>query len=91
MNALDPSFLKRVQERATDRCLFIVENLTDRMIVNGTTYGDIPLDSPEEFVTFYLDLDKRGILPHLEVVSPTLAEQYRRRFARDSAKVMGLE
>jgi len=90
VSALDPEFLKSVEQRAADRCMAIVETLMKRLIVDGETYGDIPLDSPDEFVAFYVDLEQRGVLRHLAVVSPKMAEQYERRFRRDAATVMGL-
>ena len=90
MNVLDPAFLKEIEEEAVERCMGFVEAITDSLIVDGETYGDVSLDSDEDFTMFYLDLNQRGILPYLAVVNPKLAEQYRTRFQRTSGRLMGI-
>ena len=90
MNVLSPAFLKEVEEGATERCMSIVSAITSELIVNGETYGDENIDSDEDFVMVYLDLETRGVLPYLAIVNEKLARQWRERFERASARVMGL-
>ena len=90
MNILSPKMLRAVEESATERCMEIVYYLVDTLIENGEAYGDAPVNKPEDFVPFYIDLQQRGVAQALEVVNPKLAQQWRRKFARDAATVMGL-
>lgn len=90
MTILNPRMLREVEHIATERCMEIVEYLVDQLIENGETYGDIPINKPEEFVPFYIDLQQRGVTRTLAVVNPKLAAQWERKFRRDAAEVMGL-
>ena len=90
MNPLDPTFLKEVEEESVERCMGFVDAILDSLIVDGETYGDVSLNSDEDFTMFYLDLQQRGILPYLAVVNPQLAEQYRKRFQRTSGRLIGI-
>lgn len=88
---LSPKTLREVEERATERCMTIVNHLIDNLIDDGQTYGDVSANKPEEFVPFYLDLHRRGVTHTLAAVNPKLAAQWRRKFDRDAAKLMGLD
>ena len=90
MNTLSPKFLKELEDRTVDECMEIVVYLLDALVVDGETYGDIPVEKPEEFVPFYLDLQSRGVTATLSVVNPKLAAQWERKFRRDAAAMMGL-
>lgn len=90
MNTLDPAFLKLVEKAATERCMSIVVGIAEKLVVDGTTYGDVELSSDEDFTMFYLDLQQRGILPYLATVNPSLAASYRSRFLRTSGRLMGV-
>ena len=89
-NILSPKVLKELEDRTVDECMEIVDALVDALIEDGETYGDVPINKPEEFVPFYIDLQQRGVAQALEVVNPKLAEQWRRKFQRDAATLMGL-
>ena len=90
MNFLDPQVLKELEERTVEECMEIVHRLVDALIVYGQTYGDIPINKPADFVAFYIDLEQRSVTQALEVVNPKLASQWRRKFERDAAELMGL-
>ena len=90
MTILSPKALERVEEMATEKCMAIVDFLLDTLIVDGQTYGDIPVTRPQDFVPFYLDLEARGVTRTLAVVNPQLARDYRARFQREAAKLMKL-
>ena len=90
MNPLSPQFLKEVEDRTTERAMTIIEALMDRLIVDGTTYGDIEFKTDADFAMFYLDLQQRGILPYLHVVNEKLSNQWRDRFERTAGRLMGV-
>lgn len=90
MNITAPKVLKQIEDQAVAECLEIVDYLIDALVVDGETYGDIPVNKPEEFVAFYIDLQQRGVAQALTVVNPKLAEQWQRKFRRDAATLMGL-
>jgi hypothetical protein len=90
MNVLSPVFLEEVEAGSTEHVMWIVNAITPELVVDGKAYGDVDIDSDEDFVMVYLDLETRGILPYLAIVNEKLARQWRERFERASARVMGL-
>lgn len=50
-------------------------------------YGDERVRGPVEFAAYYFDLLDRGVMAHLEVVSPRQARRLERRFEQDAARV----
>lgn len=87
---LNPDTLREVEEEAVDRCMSFIEAITDELIINGETYGDVSINSDEDFTTFYVGLDQRGILPYLSVVNHELATQWRSRYERTAGRLMGI-
>lgn len=85
-NPVSREFLKEVEEYATNRCMEIAIEMADRMVQDGLAYGDIPFDNDADFAAFYIDLQDRGVLRFLPVVSPKLARELDSRFARAQAK-----
>jgi hypothetical protein len=86
-----PEFMRRVVKRATseivERAAAAAEELTGD---EGEFYGDERVRGPVEFAAYYLDLLERGVVSHLEVVSPRQARRLERRFERDAARVLGV-
>jgi hypothetical protein len=68
----------------TERALMIWEQWAGK---DGLVYGDVPL-SKEDFVMFYIDLNDRGVLDNLRVVSPEIAKDFDERFERTALEVM---
>ncbi len=86
--SIDREFLTKVQKRATEECVTIALGVVDQMLLdNDLAYGDLDLKNPAEFVSFYTDLAERGVLTSLVVRAPKFADQLRRRYERDFAKV----
>lgn len=84
-------FMEQLAERATERMVQRILDVEDAWKdANGLVYGDIPLNSPEDFVMYYIDLRERGVLDNLRVVSPEVAADLDKQFERDAAKVMGV-
>lgn len=99
MNTLSPEFLKEVEQESVEELEELVYDVLDSLIVDGTTYGDVDLKSDEDFVMFYMDLLNHelgapfppvDLLPYVQVVNPTLAEQWQQRFQRTSGRLMGV-
>lgn len=84
-------FMEQLAERATERMVQRIFDVEDAWKdANGLVYGDIPLNNPEDFVMYYIDLRERGVLDNLRVVSPEVAADLDKQFERDAAKVMGV-
>ena len=92
MSSLDREFLERIEEVATERLSVLFGELTAAMLGDDQlAYGDEALQSPAEFVLFYVDLHNRFILPHLVVIAPKFAERLRKWFERDWARITEVE
>lgn len=87
---LSPDFLKDVVEMATEKCLSLADYIVGELVVDGLTFGDESVDSPDQFVLFYEDLRQRHVLDHLEVIAPQLAARMRRKYASSVTTALGL-
>lgn len=89
MRLLDREYLQRIEERAVQDILRISLSVAEQMMDDrNLVYGDVEIHTPEEFVLFYTDLGRRGVLEHLAIVSPDLSERFARRFERDATSVL---
>lgn len=90
-NALSRETLERIAKVAVEECVAVAMTVADAMIgPEGTVYGDIDFKGPEDFVAFYVDLQRRDVLTHLETIAPKHAESLRRRFEREGRKILEL-
>lgn len=81
--------MARVVDRAAGevmrRALGVAESITGE---RGEAYGDEPL-SGAAFLAYYADLDARGVLESLRVVSPELAARMDRQYEREVGGLLG--
>jgi hypothetical protein len=85
-----PEFMRQVVEQAASEIVDRVAETAGALVGDeGEVYGDVALRGAE-FAAYYLDLHERGVLDHLEVVSPRYARELRERFEREAARVLGL-
>jgi len=86
-----PEFMARLVKRATSEIVGRAAETASAVTgEEGEFYGDEPVRGPVEFAAYHLDLLERGVVAHLEVVSPRYAKQLERRFEREVARVLGV-
>lgn len=84
-----PELMARVVDVATAqvmrRALGVAESLTGE---RGEVWGDEPLRGAH-YLAYYADLDARGVLEALRVVSPELAARMDRAYEREVGGLLG--
>ena len=98
MNTLDPRFLEDLTTESVDEIDELVGSVLDSLIVNGVTYGDVNLQSDEDFTMWYLSLvnhkDDMGMTydlrPYIATVNPRFSAEWQRRFDRTAGRLMGV-
>lgn len=89
-NILDPRRLKEIEDQAVERCMGIIQAVLDSMIVDGLTYGDVPLDTPDKRVEAQIAFEQQGIMEMLPVVNPKLARTLNAEFQNADERMIGL-
>ena len=84
-----PAVMDRIVDRAVTevmrRALGVADSLTGP---NGETFGDEP-QRGGHFLAYYADLDQRGVLGALRVVSPSQAARMDRQYEREVGGMLG--
>ena len=81
--------LMELEDMAVDAIEADLDEVMDAVIdEDGLTYGDVEFESEEDFMLAYQDMDDRGVLEFLDVVSPKLAARWQRRYDRAALKVL---
>ena len=65
-------------------------DVAGQMIEDGTSYGDVEIKGPEEFVQFMQDIIQRGVFQHLEVIAPKYASRLMTRYRREARTEIGI-
>ena len=85
-----PELMDRIVDHATGeimrRALGVAESLTG---VSGEVWGD-ERQRGGRFLAYYADLDQRGVLDALRVVSPELAVRMDRQYEREVGGLLRL-
>jgi len=85
-----PELMDRIVSRAVDevlrRALGVADSLTG---AHGEVWGDEP-QRGGDFMAYYADLDQRGVLDALRVVSPGLAGRLDRQYEREVGGLLGV-
>ncbi len=85
-----PEVMDRIVDHAASevmrRALGVADSITGAA---GEAYGDEPLRGAS-FLAYYADLDSRGVLESLRVVSPELATRLDRAFEREVGGLLGV-
>ncbi len=84
--SVDPEFMDKVVERATELCITVTEGALDQLEGRrGAAYGLVPLKGAE-FLFDYVDMRDRGVLDMLRDIAPKHAEELDREANREFAK-----
>lgn len=90
-NTVSREFLQWVEDQAVEHCVNLAMDIADQMIgEEGTVYGDVELKGADEFVPFVTDLIQRGVMAHLEIVSPNFAKRLMTRYRREAGMEIGI-
>lgn len=75
--------LNRVEDQATEHIIAVMEGVfAELMGSDGRTYGDVVPDRAARIARF-MDLASRGVMDHLEAMSPKTAKMLADEFVRD--------
>jgi hypothetical protein len=85
-----PELMARVVELATLEIMRRSVGVAESMVgMDGEVWGDLPLRGGP-FMAYYADLEERGVLGALRVVSPRYAERLDRQFEREVSGLLGV-